>query len=123
MIVTGASRKFRVLTEAAQPGFVFKTSEEGRAAEVTLEVIRRYERKLGDVEALREQDVQQQIADEVRELMRPVQGTLEGIVEEPRIEKIVQRRCRDGRRPNDIHSADRRPAQAAGDVHLRGFRP
>jgi type III restriction enzyme len=55
-----------------------------------LEVIRRYERKLGSAEALRETAVQQQIAAEVRDLVRPVQGTLEGIVQEPRIDQIVQ---------------------------------
>ena len=45
--------------ETPQPGFVFKSPEEGQAAEVTLDVIRRYERRLGDVQALRSKDVQQ----------------------------------------------------------------
>ena len=52
-------------------------------------MIRRYERKLGDVQALRDKDVQQQITAEVRELIRPVQATLAGIIEGPRVEKIV----------------------------------
>jgi type III restriction enzyme len=70
---------------------ILKTAEDGRAAAVTLDVIRHYERKLGSVENLRDATVQRQIADEVRELMRPVQTTLDGVVAESSldIEKIV----------------------------------
>lgn len=90
MIVTGAQPDIPGFTEAERPAFAFKSPEEGKAAEVTLEVIKRYERKLGSAEALREKTVQQQIADEVRDLVRPVQGTLEGVVEQPRIDQIVE---------------------------------
>lgn len=90
MIVTGAQPEIPGFGEAERPAFVFNTPEEGKTAEVTLEVIRRYERKLGSAEALREKTVQKQIADEVRELVRPVQGTLEGVVEAPRIDQIVE---------------------------------
>jgi type III restriction enzyme len=69
---------------------VFGSPEEGKAAEVTLDVIKRYERKLGSAEGLRDKDVQKQIAAEVRELMVPVQGTLEGVIEAPRIDQIVE---------------------------------
>jgi type III restriction enzyme len=89
MMVTGHQPQIAGLDEAAQTGFVFSSPEEGRAAEVALDVIRRYERKLGDVQALRRKDVQEQITAEVRELMQPVQATLAGIVEGPRVEKIV----------------------------------
>jgi len=89
MMVTGYQPQIAGLEETAQPGFVFKSPEEGRAAEVALDVIRRYERKLGDVQALRKPEVQQQITAEVRELIRPVQPTLAGIVEGPRVEEIV----------------------------------
>jgi type III restriction enzyme len=77
-------------TPRAAP-MILKTAEDGRAAAVTLDVIRHYERKLGSVEGLRDSTVQRQIADEVRELIRPVQGTLEGVVAESPldIEKIV----------------------------------
>jgi type III restriction enzyme len=90
MIVTGVQPQIPGFAETERPAFVFKSPEEGKAAEVTLEVIKRYERKLGSAEALREKTVQQQIAEEVRELVRPVQGTLEGVVEQPRIDQIVQ---------------------------------
>jgi type III restriction enzyme len=90
MIVTGAQPDIPGFAEAERPTFAFKSPEEGKAAEVTLEVIKRYERKLGSAEALREKAVQQQIASEVRDLVRPVQGTLEGVVEQPRIDEIVE---------------------------------
>ncbi|TFW57959.1 restriction endonuclease subunit R [Bradyrhizobium sp. MOS001] len=90
MIVTGAQPEISGFTEQPRPAFVFNSPEEGRAAEVTLEVIKRYERKLGSAEALRDTAIQQQIADEVRDLVRPIQGTLEGVVREPRIDQIVQ---------------------------------
>ncbi len=89
MIVTGAQPEISGFGEAELPAFVFKSPEEGKAAEVTLDVIKRYERKLGSAEGLRDKDVQKQIAEEVRDLVRPSQGTLEGVVEAPRIDQIV----------------------------------
>jgi len=90
MIVTGAQPEMLGFVREERSSFVFQSPEEGKAAEVTLDVIKRYERKLGSAEALRDKDVQRQIAEEVRELVRPVQGTLEGVVQEPRIDKIVE---------------------------------
>lgn len=90
MIVTGAQPEIPGFVNSERDTFVFNSPTEGKAAEVTLEVIKRYERKLGSAEALRSTEVQKQIADEVRDLVRPVQGTLEGIIEEPRIDQIVQ---------------------------------
>jgi type III restriction enzyme len=89
MMVTGHQPQIPGFDESRQPGFVFATPEEGRTAEVALDVIRRYERKLGSVEALRTDQVQEQITEEVRELMRPAQTTLEGIVEGPDVANIV----------------------------------
>lgn len=90
MIVTGAQPEISGFGEAERPAFVFGSPEEGKAAEVTLDVIKRYERKLGSAEGLRDKDVQKQIADEVRELVRPSQGALEGVIEAPRIDQIVE---------------------------------
>lgn len=90
MIVTGRQPDIPGFVAEPRAKYVFKSVQEGKAAEVTLEVIRRYERKLGSAEGLRSADVQRLIADEVRELVRPVQGDLEGFIEEPRIEEIVQ---------------------------------
>ncbi len=90
MIVTGAQPEIPGFQKAQCDAFAFNSPTEGKAAEITLDVIKRYERKLGSAEALRDVDVQKQIADEVRDLVRPVQGTLEGIIEAPRIDEIVQ---------------------------------
>lgn len=90
MIVTGAQPEISGFGEAERPAFVFRSPEEGKAAEVTLDVIKRYERKLGSAEGLRDKDIQKQIAAEVRELVRPAQGTLEGVIEAPRIDQIVE---------------------------------
>lgn len=90
MIVTGAQPEIPGFVKEDRTEFVFRSPEEGKAAEMTLDVIKRYERKLGSAEALRDKDVQRQIAEEVRELVRPVQGTLEGVIEAPRIDEIVE---------------------------------
>ena len=90
MIVTGAQPEIPGFSEQPRPAFAFKSPEEGKAAQVTLEVIKKYERKLGSAEALRDKTVQKEIADEVRDLVRPIQGTLAGVVEEPRIDQIVE---------------------------------
>jgi type III restriction enzyme len=90
MIVTGAQLEMPGFADIERPAFVFESSEEGQAAEVTLQVIRRFERKLGSVESLREEGVQKEIAAQVRELIQPAQASLKGIVEGPRIEKIVE---------------------------------
>jgi type III restriction enzyme len=90
MIVTGAKPEIPGFVQPERTGFALNSAQEGKAAEVTLEVIKRYERKLGSAEGLRDEAVQKQIADEVQELVRPVQGTLEGIIEAPRIDEIVK---------------------------------
>jgi type III restriction enzyme len=90
MIVTGAKPEIPGFVQPERTSFVLNSAQEGKAAEVTLEVIKRYERKLGSAEGLRDEAVQKQIADEVQELVRPVQGTLEGIIEAPRIDEIVK---------------------------------
>ncbi len=90
MIVTGARPEMPGFVQEEAAAFVFKSAEEGKAAGVTLDIIKRYERKLGSAEALRDKDVQKQIAEEVRELVRPAQGTLEGVIEAPRIDQIVE---------------------------------
>ena len=90
IMITGGSPSLPGLDEAAAPVFVLSTPEENRTAEVTLEVIRRFESKLGSVEELRKPEVQRQITETVQELIRPAQGTLEGMVPAPRVEQIVE---------------------------------
>lgn len=90
MMVTGAKPEIPGFAEAERPAFAFNSPEEGKAAAVTLEIIKRYERRLGSAEGLRNPEIQRQIADEVRELVSPAQGTLEGVVAPPRVDEIVQ---------------------------------
>jgi type III restriction enzyme len=90
MIVTGTQPEIPGFALEKREAFAFKSPMEGKTAEVTLEVIKRYERKLGNAEALRDDTVQKRIAEEVRDLVRPVQGVLEGIIDEPRIDEIVK---------------------------------
>ncbi|BAR62004.1 hypothetical protein NK6_8860 [Bradyrhizobium diazoefficiens] len=89
IMLTGQQPEIPGFADTPQHGFVLASPEEGRTAEVALEVIRRFERKLVSAEGLRDTNVQEQIANEVRELVRPQQGTLAGIVEGPRIAEIV----------------------------------
>lgn len=90
MIVTGAKPEIPGFVPPERTGFALKSPEEGRTAEVTLQVIKSYERKLGSAEALRNEDVQKAIANEVRDLVRPAQAYLDGIAEPPRIDEIVK---------------------------------
>jgi type III restriction enzyme len=90
MIVTGAKPEIPGFVAPERTGFALKSPEEGKTAEVTLQVIKSYERKLGNAEKLRNADVQKAIANEVRDLVRPVQAYLEGIIEAPRIDEIVK---------------------------------
>ena len=88
-MIMGSEPGLDGLTKPTASVIAFKNSEERRTAEVTLEVIRKYERRLGDVTELRKPEIQDQIASEVKELMRPLQGALEGILETPRVNEIV----------------------------------
>ena len=54
MIVTGAQPEIPGFNKEERDAFVFNSPTEAKAAEVTLEVIKRYERKLASAEALRE---------------------------------------------------------------------
>lgn len=89
MLITGVGPSVLGVAEPAPP-YAFKSKEESRTAEVTFEVIRRFDRKLGNVEELRQPEVQRQIAQEVKALIQPVQGGLEGFIEAPRVDEIVE---------------------------------
>jgi type III restriction enzyme len=82
MIVPGVS-------ELPPTVYTFRNAEERRTAEVTLEVIRKYERRLADVAELRKPEVKEQIGREVRELLQPLQRNLEGFDDAPRVDDIV----------------------------------
>jgi type III restriction enzyme len=90
IFLTGTQLTIPGFENPPQERFRLQTAEEVQAAQVTLQVVQRYERRLGGVEALRKAEVQQQIADEVSELTKPLQGALEGVVEPPDINKVVR---------------------------------
>jgi hypothetical protein len=69
---------------------VFHTPAEVQTANVALQVVQRYERRLGSVAALRDAEVQQKITEEVSELTAPLQAALEGVVEAPDISRVVK---------------------------------
>ena len=91
-MITGFRPDVQGAPEAPAVPAVLSTPKGSEAANVTLDVIRRYERKLDSVEGLRNSDVQQQIAEEVREILQPRQLTLEGVEVQPSvdIDKVVQ---------------------------------
>jgi len=90
MLVTGAKPEIPGFVPAEPTIFRYAYPGESKAAEVTLEVIKRFERKLRSAEDLRDNAVQQLIVDEVKDLVRPIQTALQGIKDEPRIDEIVK---------------------------------
>lgn len=72
-----------------QPQAVFQSEQAKTVAHVTYQVIRQMERELPNLDRLRAPEVQAKIAQRVEELTRPIQGTLEGIMEKPDVAKIV----------------------------------
>lgn len=73
-----------------QPQAVFQSEQARTVAHVTLQVIRQMERELPNLDQLRAPEVKAKIAQRVEELTRPLQGTLEGILEKPDVTKIVE---------------------------------
>src|SRR5690606_31263028 len=69
---------------------LFEKPEEQEVAKATYEIIKQYERLKGSYE-LQSTQVQQEIVWKVQELIRPRQGTLEGIVEQVNVADVVQK--------------------------------
>jgi type III restriction enzyme len=74
MIVTGAQPEIPRLQEDPRDAFVFNSPTEGKAAEITLEVIKRYERKLGSAEALRDRTFRRALPMRCASLCAPFRG-------------------------------------------------
>jgi type III restriction enzyme len=80
LIIEGSSKEQKPLfTEVERP-----------VALQTMAVIKEFER-LPSSRNLQKEEIQQQIVTRVTELLMPAQGTLEGIVEKPEVEKIVRK--------------------------------
>ncbi len=89
-LLTGKQADLPGMSDRPQAPFDFSTPEDRSAVEVTMEVIRRYERRLTSVDGLRDPEVRRAIETEVREITRPRQGTLEGTAKEPDYARIVE---------------------------------
>lgn len=87
--IFGSKPELPGMGEAPKPRIELSSPAEIQAAEVTKQVIKQFERKLGGLEELRKPEVRRQIADQVREIIRPVQGEFEGVVAQPRVDEIV----------------------------------
>lgn len=91
-ILTGAGAGMPGLSDVEQEPYVFETPREMEAAQVAIELIQhQFERKLKrGVGQLIEPEVRKEIAAAVKEIMKPVQGELEGVTEELDCDKIVE---------------------------------
>ena len=80
------------VAEADAP-LAFDTEEERSAADATLTLIQqKYERRLtGGIGGLSESAVQAELVRDVQEVIKPKQGTLEGVVAEADVKKIVEK--------------------------------
>lgn len=74
----------------AQEPFILDQPEAQKTAGVVLDFIaRKYERQLSQAADLRLPEVRQRIADDVRRAMEPAQGTLDGVMVEVDVDKVV----------------------------------
>lgn len=91
-MLTGVNAGMPGLPETEHAPYLFETPQEQRAAHATIELIQhQYERKLKrGVRQLNEPEVRAEIAAAVKEALKPLQGELEGIAEEPDYAKIVE---------------------------------
>lgn len=88
-IIFGGGASMEGVPAEAAPAATFTTPQERKAAELTLDVIRQFERRLANVTDLRKPEVKAQISQEVRELIQPLQATFEGMDTLPDVESIV----------------------------------
>ena len=75
---------------AAVPAKLFENPHEQEVARATYEVIKQFERLKGS-DQLQNAQVQRQIVQKVQELVRPVQGVLDGIVEAVNVADVVRK--------------------------------
>lgn len=89
MILTGAQPHIPGFAETPQQKLIFETPEEVQAAVAAVQVIQRFERRVGSLEDLRTEKVQKAIVDEVREQTQTLQPALEGVAKSPDLNKVV----------------------------------
>jgi type III restriction enzyme len=89
MILTGVQPHIPGFEETPKQKLIFETPEEVQAAVAAVQVIQRFERRVGSLEELRADEVQRAIVDEVREQTQPSQPALAGVARSPDLNKVV----------------------------------
>jgi type III restriction enzyme len=89
IFLTGGQPQMPGFEEALQEDFL-RTPEEIHAGGIARQVIERLERRLENIGALRTPEVQKRIVEEVAELTRPLQGSLEGVGNPADIKRVVR---------------------------------
>lgn len=88
IFLTGVQPRMPGFEETPQEDFL-RTPEEIHAGGIARQVIEQLERRLENIDALRTAEVQKRIVEEVTELTRPLQGSLEGVDGPADINRIV----------------------------------
>jgi type III restriction enzyme len=89
IFLSGGHPQIPGLAETPQADLILRTPEEIHVAGVARQVIERLERRLGSPTELRTPEIQKQIVEEVTELTRPLQDSLEGVAPAPDIKRVV----------------------------------
>lgn len=87
---SGPMRPSTVTQPTAVQNKMFENPEEQVIAKATYQVIKQYERLKGS-EQLQDAQIQREIVQKVQEIVRPVQGVLEGFVETVDVAEVVQK--------------------------------
>jgi type III restriction enzyme len=88
IFLTGGQPHMPGFEETPQEDFL-RTPEEIHAGGIARQVIERLERRLENIYVLRTPEVQKRIVEEVTELIRPLQGSLEGVGNPADINRVV----------------------------------
>jgi type III restriction enzyme len=88
IFLTGGQPHMPGFEETPQEDFL-RTPEEIHAGGIARQVIERLERRLENIDVLRTPEVQKRIVEEVTELIRPLQGSLEGVGNPADINRVV----------------------------------
>lgn len=87
-IISGSASGARPRKTGSSPA-LFDTPEKQEVAKATYQVIKQFERLKGS-DQLQKEDVQQEIVKKVQAIIRPVQGTLDGVVDQVDVAEVVK---------------------------------
>lgn len=92
-MLTGAKSGIQGVSDQEQTPFVFQTPKEQEAAQVAIELIQHeFERKLKRGSSqLTEPEIRKELEERVKEALKPTQGSLEGLGQEPDYGKIIEK--------------------------------